>query len=730
MPPNKYVYVLGMLLILSNLVVFSSATCDSLLLSIDDAGICEDGVCRTSELAQVRTKLGKDHSVCFRVDQHQFDIPDKIINFTIVDSWISYPVHSCYLSDDPQISVEGYCACPLVSTVDCSHCDDISLLTNDTVCVDGINRGTGCFGFRTATHCVKTGFDGGQRYKVCEIGEGAISIVYSAFNTIHLTGGDFVLTDQFTIQDDQFSITFYDIDKPTTYKDKKLVLDLLNPGRSYVVPRDRINDKSENNPNKLGWYRFNQTVNPKVRSLITVDVQDCSNDQFIIGVGVPTFSETFNANPSWQLQKAIPGAVWSDPDSLPVQAQQVIYDPPLPPLSQGAYFMDTSGIIFAMGLDQNGMPVSTGGPQGSYDCFLFNNGNDTCVTPGFHPPVTCGPSHMVRDEIVSDSTLGNYKITQLIAQCNSLAEVNPGGTYLWATCQTTYIVYNNGTQNTDVTCNNIGFAAKIWPDNIVTGVIININPPVTRYLYGGVSTPAFTHQSEQLTTKNVVEAAKLDIVFKNITIKFDVTNVDPRITRLDHDDDEIRVWAESTSVKGSCILMTSDDVTPTKSIELTLTPNKYTLPIIVDKFKGDINVILQCYKNREVVKFYVEVERGNLDLDYKSINATSVRRLSKELSTWEKVSKNSGRVWDWITDQFSVFFQLTSSGVANWFIGIILSIVVLALIPVALYASYLVLKWVLCKLWNLFKQKILVKVMPGKFKMNGNNNSIKFTKLP
>lgn len=176
--------------------------------------------------------------------------------------------------------------------------------------------------------------------------------------------------------------------------------------------------------------------------------------------------------------------------------------------------------------------------------------------------------------------------------------------------------------------------------------------------------------------------------------------------------------------------MTSDDVTPTKSIELTLTPNKYTLPIIVDKFKGDINVILQCYKNREVVKFYVEVERGNLDLDYKSINATSVRRLSKELSTWEKVSKNSGRVWDWITDQFSVFFQLTSSGVANWFIGIILSIVVLALIPVALYASYLVLKWVLCKLWNLFKQKILVKVMPGKFKMNGNNNSIKFTKLP
>jgi hypothetical protein len=696
----KNLFLFGLLCLLSASLVQCKGTCDSLLLSISSADICEDGLCRAKELAQVRTDLGKDHSFCFRVDQHLFNTVDKVVNFTIIDAWVSYTVRDCYVSDDPQTDIQGYCACSLSSPVDCTHCSALELLANDTLCVDGSNRGTGCFGLRSATHCVKAGFDGGQRYKVCSVGKPKIELLYQMYDTEKYVNGFLDLSEETTISTSQANITFYDISEPPKLNNRMLVVDLLNKANIYAIPNEFINTALTTDPEKLGWYRWNTTVNPNMKKFINVDVLDCSEDSFRFGYSAAQFRNQLAAHPDWQMQNSIPDAIWIDADTLEVQTYSPTYDPPLPTLVQGGFFLTTSGEIVPFGLSTDGTSANMGDVQYTGPILTNYGLIDTTTSTEV---LYCTQWYPVGSDIDYTSDSAGIKRMFQLRQCSGIAqEQNVLAT--WGVCyqMITDDINPDDDYNDLITsnCTSISFAGTMWPDNRYGAWGVTWYSQTLGFWIGADFVNQFNQTSESLKTRSTNLFAKADVEFLNITIAFDVTNVIPRITAIDHDENEITVWAESTSVKGNCLLMTSDNFTPTKTIELTLTPNKYKTPIIANKFKGDVELIIQCYKNKDKVLFEIEIDRGQANLNYNSIEPNNVRKVSKEETNWETAKRGAGKIWGWITDKASVLWNLTDNVIANFFIGLILTIATFLGSALGMYVIYYIIRWSFPRIWR------------------------------
>lgn len=666
-----------MFLLLFTGLVYVESVCDSMLLSLSSAGICEDGYCRTKEVANSRIELGQGHSVCFRIDQHQFNLVDKTVNLTILGSWISYPVSNCYLSDDPQVTFEGYCACSLSSPVDCQNCPINFNAAGTEVCIDGVNRGTGCFGFRTASHCVKASFEGGNRYKVCSIGKPKVEVLYKFFDTDEYTTGLIDIQDGVTVKSDQAKITFHSIDELPKL-DKQVVIDLLNPFRIYLVPNKDINAFDQFDPSLPGWYRQNKTISKKSKGLISVTVPDCEEDQFIFSSGHATFNYFLSTHPEYAIETQLPGGLFSDSDAEMTQIQQVIYDPPLPALLQGAYFIISDGTIVPMGIDASYEPTLSGS-------HVYNGTIDT------NWGTFNGLEFMCTDNFTmsSQQTSSNYDI-YLVSFCTRHND-DAVKQYIWGICTTHIHNPDPGPPVYETACDHsIPFKAVMWPDNIKGEWVLHTNVTWHGASFRGVGewSEQFNRTSDHIISDNFDIKADLIVEFSNITISFEVTNVQPSIVKIDHDDDQILVWAESTSVKGNCLLMVSDDIAPTRNIELTLAVNKYKLDVTVHKFKGDVVITIQCYKNKDSAKFYVEVDKGDVDIHDDTIKPDNLRRMEKEASAWEKANKGASKFWTFISTNLSVLYNLTGNAITDVIVGIILNILLFVLMFIVIWLLY------------------------------------------
>lgn len=667
-------FVFCVLCILSYSALQSEGTCDSMLLSLSSAGICEDGYCRTKEIANTRIKLGSGHSVCFRIDQHQFQLVDKTVNLTILGSWLSYPVRDCYLSDDPQVSFEGYCACSLSSPVDCSSCPIDYFADGDTICVDGVNRGTGCFGFRTASHCMKITYDGGSRYKVCSVGKPKLEVMYKFFDTYEYHTGIVDLTEDTTIKSSQAEISFTNVDKLPKF-DRSIVIDLLNPFRIYAVPSDKINQIDTFDPTLPGWYRRNKTISKDTKNLISVTVPDCENDYFIASSGHSIFSYFLSSHPEYSLETQLPGGLLSDTDAETVQVQQTIYDPPLPALKQGAYFLTVDGTIMPIGLDSELDPTQVG--TRLYNGSIYTNwGSFNGIE------FSCTDFYTV-----SSVQAGTTYFIDSLSVC-SRSDDPASGQSLWGICVKHVTNPDPGVSSEIIDCDHsLNFKATMWPDNIRGdwGVSANSTAHYMSFKPIGAWEPQYNISSDHIITSNVDTIANAVVQFSNITIAFEITNVQPQIVQIDHDNDIIYVWAESTSVKGNCILMTSDDLCPTKNIELTLAQNKFKLDIAVRKFKGDVVITIQCYKNKDSAKFYIEVDKGDVDIVDNTIKPDDLRRLDKEISSWGKATKSAGKFLSFVSGSLGILYNLTGNYISDIIVGIILNIILfVALIAVVI----------------------------------------------
>lgn len=688
--PHLLLSCLFILLVVRNLYV--EAACDSLPLSISSLNVCEDGICHTEELAHARTQLAKDHAVCFKLGEQDFKVVSQTVNITFVSSWVSYPVLDCYISDDPQISLQGFCRCPLVGEITCANCPIPNIANSTNICSTGLTYSSGCIGRAPATYCMNGAFSGGNRYKVCEIGKPQIILQYSYFDGTGFQNGVINLRERSHLDSANSNITFTAIEKERDLSNMMIVLDLLNPGYQYLVPKEHINTRDLVSYQKLGWFRYNSTIRSEIWNYITSQVINCGDDLFSFAYGLPSFRDILNSKPEWQVDVVLPGALFSDPDADVIQAAEPIYDPPLPPLSQGAYFMTISGEIIPFGVDVDGVPVQSYTQTFTGTQYLSNQGLKD-VTFG-DPSIKCSiPFYMSR---VNDSgTILDYYLQQCGVQALGI----------WAICRNLeYFTPPSMTINTNLNCTFPNFYGNKWPDNYngewstyQSGGSLNFGQTATGIV------ESFNVTSDHLLSMNVLASAEITIGFKNVTVIFDQTNVKPEILSLNPEKDDIVVTVRSKTVKGECLLLTSDDICYTKSV--TLYDDKegkdYKLPIRVSKYKGDVYITVDCAGHTDQMVVYIEVSKDEVNIKENSIEPGNVRRASINQGITTSIAKSSRKVWDWIKGAYLTMFDLTSSSIGNWFLGIFLSILVTALViasvPLIIYIIYKILCYL--KIW-------------------------------
>lgn len=683
---HKLLLLTFVLSVIAAFVLQTEGACDSLLLSIGNADVCTNGHCSFKELVQTRMEMGKDSSFCFSIDQQQISGIDQVVNFTILNSWVHHGLHNCYFTDDPQILNQAYCACPLSSAVDCQNCPIPVINNSSNICISGTNNGKGCFGGGSGSHCARIGFKGGNRYKVCNIGDSSIEVQYLLYDGSNFMTGTTTINELKTINNANVNVTFYDISFKDDISNDFLVIDTLNPTNIKIIPKDYINSISTRDYTKLGWYRFNETITPKIERFLNLVTVSCSTDQFMFGTSLPFFRDLFETNFEWDFYSRYPGSVVVDSAVPDVQIGDPVYDPPLPVLTQGSYFMTIDDTIVPFGMSGLSPAMETSGDTvAPLRTIYTNNGiltdtflcsEDYVINQGRH--VSNGPTGPV-DETV----LHNMKFC-----------VSPDFTS-WGVCVTKFI---SGNPSVTSECENPTIPALMWPSMFFAewGVVAN----------NGVLSFYNTNDTVHVTpieTDSIVMLAnnvhsKVDIEFKNITVKFHITNVLPRINNIESDDDYIYVFAQSDTVAGTCLLYTSNDITPTRTIELSIVNNKYKMPILVRKFNGRIIISIQCYKNIESLRFDINIEKGDADIDYNTINSTSIRDFAERKNTWDKTKSAANTIGKWFSFGFSKLFNLTESTIANFFIGIILCVAIFIASIIGLWLLYKVLVWLFCKI--------------------------------
>lgn len=675
----------GILFLNFILGVLSEQACSTLPLSVSNLDICEDSSCRTTETAQLRLELNKGSSLCVRIESTSAEVAPAVFNITVVDSVLSYPLVDCYFSDDPQIDISGFCGCPGGTTVSCDSCPATEPSGMDVLCTSGLHNSKGCLLGGAGTWCTKLGFNGDNRFKVCDIGspELVLSIQYfdTATNRVHTVTNP----TTFTLGTSTFNLTMTDFSVQDKEKSEFMVWDTRQNQNFYLIPDRYVNFHDTYDPEKLGWFKTNKStaVTNDFFKSSNIQVSKCSDNSFHMGTSAKYFGDFLTSFPEFCSQRVSPGVILRDPGFGQISAMSgEIIEYPVE-LAQGKYFSSINGETFAIGIDTNGNPTPS---------VYWQASGWTIDT--INAPATVGNFLCSNGTHVWTDTSNTFALV-ICVQLNSVAPLELSRN--WGVCDVSTVL---STGDTTYTCTDVTFVAYSWPDGTVNTWGFNTSGFVQL-----TNNPAKLKEvSDAIIVPIKRAAATVLLEFKNVTFVFNTINAIPHIDSIDDTSDDVVVVASSKTVPGNCVLMISNDLGPTISVYLALLNNKYRIPITAKKFHGKAVITLQCYKNTDSVSLDINIDKGDPDIVEKSINSTSVREASiNDPSLWNKFTRNTGKAFNWLGGIMSTVFNLTGNKIGSFFLGALIVIAVIAAIPLILVILYKLAKW----MWYMIRSRKL-----------------------
>lgn len=661
-----YVF-LFLFLILQLLGLSSEQACSTLPISVSSLNICEDNSCRTSETAQLRLGLIKGSTSCVRVESTGSQVLPSLFNISIVDSVLSYPLVNCYFSDDPQIDLEGFCGCPGGTSVSCDNCPNANPSGDTIICSTGLHEANGCVLGGGGKWCVKLGFQGINRYKICELADPVLKVSISFFDTVENKEKTMTNPTLVTINNNVFNLTLTNPVVRDKVRQEFMIWDMNQDTNFFLVPHRYVNFDNTYDPNLLGWFKSNrsqQTTNKFFEST-NIQVQKCSQNTFEMGTSAVYFADFLTTHPDLCAQRVAPGAILRDPDfGLISSMTGESIETPVQ-LVEGKYFETINGNIIPVGIDSNGAAY----PQPEWRA----NGWTILTNLGI----------VTSDFMCSNGThiwSSNTQVLNIIV-CQEVNN-NP----VWAPC----IVSTNITGgDITYTCVNINFMARDWPSGTpqlwaFNGTFIQLTNQIPNSIEG----------SDQIIIP--IKDGNIDVLleFKNITYTFDTINAVPHIDSIDENGDDIVIVASSKTVPGTCVLMISDDLGPTMSIFLALVNNKYRMPITRKKFDDFAIITIQCFKQTDSVSFKITVDKGEPDVIERTINSTSVREASSsDPSTWNAFVKSVSKTFVGLGTLMSGLFNLTGNKIGSFFLGSFIFIMIIIGAPFILYLIWKFLRY-------------------------------------
>lgn len=670
----------------------SQQNCQTLPLSVSSLNICEDGNCRTTETAQLRLGLTKGTTECVRIESTGSQVLPSVFNITIVDSVLSYPLVDCYFSDDPQFDVTGFCGCPGGTTVSCDICPSAIPSGDTNICTTGLHNSKGCLLGGAGTWCTQVGFSGINRFKICDIGDPELQISFEYFDTnsnkIHSVTNPTVVT----LSNSVFNLTLIDPSVKDKEKTEFMVWDLTQKQNFFLIPERYVNFDNTYDPTKLGWFKTNKTkqVTNDFFKSTNIQITSCSQNTFQMGTSAVFATEFLTNHPEYCAQRVAPGSILRDPGFGLVSAMtgETIINPV--DLIQGAYFLSIDGEVVPVGIDLNDEaypgPVWWSANGWTIDTNIGTQTGDFFCSNG---------TALWRDAVLS---------TQIVT-CQSQTNSK-----VWGPC---LVATDPSDSTTQYICTDIAFVAYAWPGGGLQSWQFNSSG----FIQTSNNVPDVVERSDALLVPVKEGSITALLEFKNVTFTFNTINAIPHIDSINDDNGDLIIVASSKTVPGNCVLMISDDLGPTVSVFLALVNNKYRLPITRKRFDGEAIITLQCFKNKDVVSFKVEVDKGDPDVNEKTINSTSVRKASTdEPSIWKRFISSASKTGDFFGNVFSTLFDLTSNKIGSFFLGLLIVISVIAAIPLSIWILWMILK----RIYHMIRYR---KFMP---KSVVNDNSINF----
>lgn len=628
---HRFAIILGFIffLYLPLFFGFTTSTCTSYPVSLSSLTSCVGDTCLLEEHARVEIDAKNGRSSC--VD---FELPDgtnqtTTLTISVDSSYFHVKPDYCYWTDDVAVHSIGFCACPggtQVSDTSCPVNNNYKDLVKiqSRVAKDDWCPLTAIFG-TPGQHCWKHSFSAYDRYLVCHI---------NPFEN------ELLVDLNFELQDDLFDLVYQG--KSTGYKFENIssvphgvsvtiasdtvvpiqvsefiVMDTVNPSDFWLLDSSHVNGKDEFNPNKIGWFKSNFTtkVSPDLFDKISVKLVNCEKNIFAFDYpwkSSKTLLSKLNDN---KASNKIPEAIFVNQllTSITDQKHDRITEfQDYQYLKDGIIYTNTWSPSFC-GVTTDDFVFPTAGDAQAYTqvCAAGLKTFRRCIQA-----VCTASCQAVWNQFKTNNAglvLGGNNVSDLTVKYLVVGMINAPSssdciTNHWHPAvgfefdQTApYLIDNSGMIH-ELKGSSTGQKVWSWPSmrplSVSYSNVTGFNKVLGQH---NVDLPTELWVPPQKGTLNV------DIVFKDVAIKFKDSLVYPKFDGCYQKGTSILYKAKSTMSPGECYISANNGhVITSQAVQLTNTFTDYEVSISTNYHDGPVDLLLTCLKGQ--VKCTLEVE--------------------------------------------------------------------------------------------------------------------------
>lgn len=560
-------------------------SCNTIPISVSNLTNCVDTRCYYTQYASSSINLQTNGGTCYTFNAPIVDSTQTIsyqIYVNILDFRAYYDLSSCYISDDPVLSINVNCHCPgsLFTTGFCPCSTSPTAYPNNQFCISGAAYSKGCPVGGVTTYCANVGMSAYSRYQVCKLTNPTYSIqinITDTFdNSTHLfsvntnslefsdPSGRFNLSLTNIVTSSQNKVGYYSVFDTTTEQ-------------TYILDPTQCNSDIEYDPNKFGYLKIasdkSLVYKDTIKSAITVEILDCLSDVYRYTSHLPTLFTFINKNRNIY------------------QYSDIFESVPL--LKSGLLIYNGELGISYIGRDQDDNIVS--GPS-VYVTTQFN------VSLGFGGNNTFG-LHYQGDTPYIDTNCSleifTSKADNFFFNSQKFGIVRCPNTSYVVICSATTLL--NAYNTTCYAADYSGYfpiATHYYPDrwhlvfdNMDTAII---ERPLNN-TYANISERAVTYYADPVITGSAI----VELSYNGLSINFQTLTVRPLINSFDIQGYKALFNARSTSNNGNCFVSIYTDqlnisIISTQNIFLTTIDTNFEIGLQKVNFTGLLTLVLTC----------------------------------------------------------------------------------------------------------------------------------------
>ena len=320
---NTHIYVVFVALLIACTWLVRASPCSQLPVTISNIAQCHDGLCSMDIMASSTLDL-TDKTSCINLVAGDEGQLIATVNVSLVNAFSTQNFESCYYTDYIYVDTKLSCACSTeLEEATCSEsCTAQPRYTDNVVCNDFPMFVESSCTFGWAKNCIKTGFSGVKKYKVCKLKPKGLSRatvkIDTSQDTLYLNFENGFKV--FETYDSSGSMNF--TNKQFILKEKDdveyVVMPLDVASDFFIGTKDLVNDYNEYDPNKIGWYKVGhpQPINvDMVKQAVSIrSLTECNgaSSTYQIAQNWKLVGEITNANTQRWASTILPGSYIDD----------------------------------------------------------------------------------------------------------------------------------------------------------------------------------------------------------------------------------------------------------------------------------------------------------------------------------------------------------------------------------------------------------------------------------